>query len=69
MKHFKLKIEQNLIPVADLYLPQVLEKDRTTIANAFVHALKDSHIDFDIVIKEDQMLIAKKKEITWSISE
>ena len=69
MKHFKLNIENKLIPVADLCIAQVSEEDHVAALKAFSHVLIDSHIAFDIIEKENQTFVAKKKETTWSISE
>ena len=69
MKHFKFNIEHKLVPVADLCIAQSSEKDFNSIVKAFAFALVDSQIAFDIIEKEGQMLIAKKKETSWSISE
>ena len=69
MKHFKLHTERNLVPVADLCITYAPEKDYTSIVKAFAFALVDSQIAFDTIEKEGQMLVAKKKEIKWLISE
>ena len=69
MKHFKLNIEHTAIPVADLCITGISEKDRISVIQDFVHTLNDNHIYFDYIVKEDQMLVAKKKEVSWSISE
>lgn len=69
MKHFKLNIEQKSVPVADICIAQVPEKDHEAVAKAFIHALIESSIAFDYVEKTNTMLIAKIKEVSWSISE
>ena len=69
MKHFKLSIERNYIPVADLCIAGILEDDYTSVAEAFANTLRDYHIAFDFFEKEDDMLIAKRKVTSWSISE
>ena len=69
MKHFKFNIEHRFVPVADLCIAQAPEKDYNSIVKAFAFALLDSQIVCDTIEKEGQMLIAKKKETTWSITE
>ena len=69
MKHFKFNIEHKFVPVADLCIAQSPEKDYNSVAKAFAFALVDCHIAFDTIEKEGQMLIAKKKETSWSITE
>ena len=69
MKHFKLNIDSKFVPVADLCIAQSPEKDYNSVVKAFAFALIDSQIAFDIIDKEGQMLIAKKKETKWSITE
>lgn len=69
MKHFKFNIEHTAIPVADLCISRVPKKEYASVIKAFARILNDCHIDFDIIEKEDQMLIAKKYESSWSISE
>lgn len=69
MKHFKFNIEHKLVPVADLCIAQAPEKDYNSIVKAFAFALIDSQIAFDTIEKEGQMLIAKKEETSWSITE
>ena len=69
MKHFKLNIKYTSTPVADLDISKVPEKDFDSVAKAFVHALVDSHIAFDYIDGTNTMLVAKKKEVSWSISE
>ena len=69
MKHFKLNIEQKSVPVADICIAQVPEKDYEAVAKAFIHALIESSIAFDYVERTNTMLIAKKKELSFSISE
>ena len=69
MKHFKFNIEHKLVPVADLCIAQSPEKNYNSVVKAFAFALVDSQIAFDIIEKEGQMLIAKKKETSWSITE
>lgn len=69
MKHFKLNIEHTTIPVADLCITGISEKDRISVVKDFVRTLNDNHIYFDYIVKEDQMMVAKKKEVSWSISE
>lgn len=69
MKHFKLNIKHTAIPVADLCITGISEKDRISVVKDFVRTLNDNHIYFDYIVKEDQMMVAKKKEVSWSISE
>ena len=69
MKHFKLNIEHKSVPVADICIAQVPEKDYETVAKAFIHALIESSIAFDYVERTNTMLVAKIKEVSWSISE
>lgn len=69
MKHFKLNIETKFVPVADLCIAQVSTEDYVTVMKTFAQALVDCHIAFDIIEKENQTLVAKKKTISWSISE
>lgn len=69
MKHFKFNTEHTAIPVADLCISQVPRKNYALVLKAFIHILYDCHIDFDIIEKEDQTLVAKKYESSWSISE
>ena len=69
MKHFKLNIEYISTPVADLDISKVSEKDFDSVAKAFVHALIDNHIAFDYIDGTNTRLVAKKKEVSWSISE
>ena len=69
MKHFKFNTEHRSVPVADLCIAQAPEKDYNSIVKAFAFALIDSQIAFDTIEKEGQMLIAKKKETKWSITE
>ena len=69
MKHFKFNIEHKIVPVADLCIAQSPEKDYNSIVKAVAFALIDSQIAFDTIEKEGQMLIAKKKETKWSITE
>lgn len=69
MKHFKLFVELKSVPVADLCIAQVPEKDYETVAKAFAHALVDTHIEFDEIIADGRQMVAKKKEFSFSISE
>lgn len=69
MKHFKFNIEHTAIPVADLCISRVPKKEYASVIKAFARILNDCHIDFDIIEKEDQTLVAKKYESSWSISE
>lgn len=69
MKHFKLNTERNLVPVADLCIADVARTDYPLVMQTFADALHDHHINFSIIIIEDQMLVAKKQVVSWSISE
>ena len=69
MKHFKLNIDSKFVPVADLCIDQIPEKDHAIALKAFAHTLIDCCIAFDIIEKENQMLVAKKKTTSWSITE
>ena len=69
MKHFKFNISHTAIPVADLCISQVPGKEYASVVKAFAHILDDCNIDFDIIEKENQMLVAKRYESSWSISE
>ena len=69
MKDFKLNIECNYVPVADLCIAGILEDDYTSVAEAFADTLRDCNIAFNFFEKEDDMLIAKRKVTSWSISE
>lgn len=69
MKHFKLNIESKFVPVADLCIAQVSKKDYNSIVEAFAFILVNNQITFDTIEKEGQMLVAKKEETSWSISE
>ena len=69
MKHFKLNIERNYVPVADLCIAGILEDDYTLVAEAFASTLRDCHIAFNFFEKEGDMLVAKRKVTSWSISE
>lgn len=69
MKHFKLNIESKFVPVADLCISGVLEEDIIDIQILFAKTLVNCHIAFDIIEKENQMLVAKKKTTSWSITE
>lgn len=69
MKHFKLNIETKFVPVADLCIAQVSKKDYNSIGEAFAFILINNQITFDTIEKEGQMLVAKKEETSWSISE
>lgn len=69
MKHFKFNIEHKLVPVADLCITYAPEKDYNSVVKAFAFALVNSQIAFDTIEKEGQMLVAKKKETKWSITE
>ena len=69
MKHFKFNTEYTTIPVADLCISKVPTKEYDLVIKAFTHILNDFHIDFDIIERENQMLVAKKYESSWSISE
>lgn len=69
MKHFKLNIETKFVPVADLCIAQVSKKDYNSIVETFAFILVNKQITFDTIEKEGQMLVAKKEETSWSISE
>lgn len=69
MKHFKLNIEHKSVPVADICIAQVPEKDYEKVAKAFGHVLIDTHIEFDEIITDGRQMIARKKELSFSISE
>ena len=69
MKHFKLNIENKFVPVADLNISGVLEEDIIDIQILFAKTLVNCRIAFDIIEKENQMLVAKKKTTSWSITE
>lgn len=69
MKHFKLNIETEFVPVADLCIDQLPAEDYATVIKTFAHALVDCHIAFDIIENENQILVAKKKTTSWSITE
>lgn len=69
MKHFKLNIESKFIPVADLCISGVLEEDIIDIQILFAKTLVNYHIPFDIIEKENQILVAKKKTTSRSITE
>lgn len=69
MKHFKLNIEQKSVPVADICIAQVPEKDYEKVAKAFGHALIDTHIEFDEIVTDGRQMVARKKELSFSISE
>lgn len=69
MKHFKLNIEHKFIPVADICIDQVPEKDYEKVAKAFGHALIDTHIEFDDIVTDGHQMVARKKELSFSISE
>lgn len=69
MKHFKLNVEKKSVPVADICIAQVPEKDYEAVAKAFIHALIESSIAFDYVERINTMLVAKEKVVSWSISE
>ena len=69
MKHFKLNIERNYIPVADLCIAGIPEDDYNSVIKVFTQALNDCHISFDFFEKKDDMLIAKRIVVSWSISE
>lgn len=69
MKHFKLNIETKFVPVADLCIAQVSKKDYNSIVETFAFILVNNQIPFDTIEKEDLMLVAKKEETSWSISE
>lgn len=69
MKHFKLNTERNLVPVADLCIADVARTDYPLVMQTFADALHDRHINFSIIVIEDQMLVAKKQVVSWSISE
>ena len=69
MKHFKLNIETKFVPVADLCIAQVSKKDYNSIVETFAFILVNNQIPFDTIEEEDLMLVAKKEEISWSISE
>ena len=69
MKHFKLNIERNYTPVADLCISGIPEDDYNSVVKIFTQALNDCHIPFDFFEKKDDMLIAKRIVVSWSISE
>ena len=69
MKHFKLNIERNYIPVADLCIAGIPENEHDAIIKVFTYVLNDCKITFDIIGKDSDMLIAKRKVTSWSISE
>lgn len=69
MKHFKLNIEQKSVPVADICIAQVPEKDYKKVTRMFCHALIDTHIEFDEIITNGRQMVARKKEFLFSISE
>lgn len=69
MKHFKFDTSHTAIPVADLCVSQVPRKEYASVIKAFANILNYCNIDFDIIERENQMLVAKKYESSWSISE
>ena len=69
MKHFKLNIERNYIPVADLCIAGISEDDYNSVVKAFTQALIDCHIPFDFFEQKDDTLTAKRIVTSWSISE
>ena len=69
MKHFKLNIEHKSIPVADLCIAEISEEDHNSVIKAFTQALIDCHIPFDYIKEKNQMLIAERIVVSWSISE
>lgn len=69
MKHFKLNIKHITILVADLCITGIPTKDYISVVKDFNSFLNDNHIYFDYIVKEDQMLVAKREEVSWSISE
>ena len=69
MKHFKLNIERNYIPVADLCIAGIPEDDYNSVVKVFTKVLNDCPIPFDFFEKKDDMLIAKRIVVSWSISE
>ena len=69
MKHFKLNIVNTYTPVADLFIPEISTKNFISVIEAFKKTLINCQIDFDIIVKEGQTIVAKKKEVSWSISE
>ena len=69
MKHFKLNIEHKSVPVADICIAQVPEKDYKIVAKTFGQALINAHIDFDEIVADGRQMVAKKKELSFSISE
>ena len=69
MKHFKLNIERKSIPVADLCIAEISEEDHNSVIKAFTQALIDCHIPFDYIKEKNQMLIAERIVVSWSISE
>ena len=69
MKHFKFNIESKFVPVADLCIAQAPTEDYATILKVFARTLNDNQIDFDTIELERQTFVAKKKTISWSISE
>lgn len=69
MKHFKLKVEYKPVPVADLCIALIPEKDYEAIAKAFRHALNDAHIEFDVIVVDGCQMVAKKKVPSFLVSE
>ena len=69
MRHFKLNIERNYIPVADLCIAGISEEEYNSVVKAFTQALNDCHIPFDFFEQKGEMLIAKRIVVSWSISE
>ena len=69
MKHFKLNIVNTFTPVADLCITGIPTKDYISVIRDFTKTLNNYQINFDIIEKENQMMVAKKKEVSWSISE
>lgn len=69
MRHFKLNIERNVIPEADLCIAEISEEEHKSVVKAFTHTLIDCHIPFDYIKEKDQRLIAERIVVSWSISE
>ena len=69
MKHFKLNIERNVIPEADLCIAGISEEEHKSVVKAFTQALIDCHIPSDYIEEKNQMLVAKRIVTSWSITE
>ena len=69
MRHFKLNIERNVIPEADLCIAWISEEEHKSVVKAFTQALIDCHIPSDYIEEKNQMLIAKRIVTSWSITE